>query len=1319
MYKPILELSALLLSLFCLMDCLGERRAQYAPHLCSPLAGLRTQHGAFLAALLCMLPTSAAAVCLHQGWRFGTGGALILYTLYHAQLCALPCLLALYVLALAGRSQRWSAKHLRLFALPLASVELLLLSNPVHRLCFTVDSFFDCQSGPCFWVLHVVSGFYLLSALFPLLPGQGSLKRWERAAATGLVAVIAAGKVFQGVWGVSVELFFTAVTLFGMLMLLERRDGAVPGKRASITAIIALSLTFFMVIAANITLIRGISRSQSDRIGNTQLDVIRGELQDTITQAETDLLRVSMDVSRMLDDHASREELAAFFDAQRLELLSHNSFMNVYAGGPDWHIVPDFDAPDDFHASERVWYLGAQEHPGEIYITEPYIDANTGAMCFTVSTLLSDGETVVGMDLNFDKAQESIRRMTEGKDQTAMIVTAGGLIVGYSDMSLVGERAEDRLPEYAQVLQRVISSKDHDSFRVRLNDRPCVIFSSETSNRWYLILSVDTDVLYAESDRQMAAMGAINLLMLVVVLTCAVVSARSRQRAAQSVSEGTAFLSGLATQLRQLSARILRLNDQRLHEEGSDPAELAEHLDRAVDQLSTLSENVRSYAALMALQQEPEQPSGVRHKKSSSAPSRTARSGILLTLTISLVIILFFCVRLSANWGVSQLNRDADHYENHLNQWIARQESVLSLFTGLLSAEPELMDDYDKAVRLLDDMAKPHSDIAACYLANPYAEIPVIMSNGWMPDEEDRPEKRPWYRDSLRAPEHVTISAPYQDAKTGNYCITFSQPVYGKNEEFLGVFGVDFYLDSLTRVLGEGYTTQSYAFLVDARGAIVNHPNPDYQMSERVSVSVADTEYADACDREGVCVLRDYSGSLVACLSRKSDSGFTVVVANRWWSIFGSTVWVTLLILFSFGICCAIVILLISRLIRWQEEVNRQLVEAADAAVKAGQAKSQFLAQMSHEIRTPMNAIIGLDTLALQEQELSPRTRDSLEKIGSSARHLLSLINDILDMSRIESGRMELKEQDFVLRELVEQICVIIGGQCADKGLRFHSDTQGNLDAHFIGDDLKLKQSLINILGNCVKFTDAPGTVSFTVTQTPAEDGRSTLTFTMQDTGVGMDKEYLPRLFEAFSQEDSTATNRYGGSGLGMAITKRFLDQMGGTIEIESEKGVGSTFVVTVPLRRGAEAPAPSPAEQEAPAEAFSPAGLHVLVAEDNELNAEILMDLLDMEEITCEWADNGEKAVKLFSDSESGHFDAVLMDMRMPVMDGVTATRTLRSLERSDAKKVPIIALTANAFEDDVHQCLEAGMNTHLSKPVDIDLLIETLGKYCAPKRA
>jgi Signal transduction histidine kinase len=270
-------------------------------------------------------------------------------------------------------------------------------------------------------------------------------------------------------------------------------------------------------------------------------------------------------------------------------------------------------------------------------------------------------------------------------------------------------------------------------------------------------------------------------------------------------------------------------------------------------------------------------------------------------------------------------------------------------------------------------------------------------------------------------------------------------------------------------------------------------------------------------------------------------------------------------------------------------------------------------------------------------------------------------------------------------------------------------------DAWFAGDDLKLKQVLINILGNSVKFTDSPGTVSFTVQQLGCGDEHCRLRFTMKDTGIGMDESYIPKLFEAFSQEDATATNCYGGSGLGMAITKSMIEMMGGEIAVESEKGVGSTFTVTVPLKRVLQTEVPAEEAAEESEETVSVAGLHVLIAEDNELNAEILTDLLEMEEISSEWAENGQLAVKLFSDSAEGHFNAVLMDMRMPVMDGLTAAREIRKLERGDAGTVPIIAFTANAFEEDVQNCLQAGMNAHLSKPVDIELLKQTLGRLIA----
>ena len=399
----------------------------------------------------------------------------------------------------------------------------------------------------------------------------------------------------------------------------------------------------------------------------------------------------------------------------------------------------------------------------------------------------------------------------------------------------------------------------------------------------------------------------------------------------------------------------------------------------------------------------------------------------------------------------------------------------------------------------------------------------------------------------------------------------------------------------------------------------------------------------------------------------------------------------------------------VDRQTREQMEQNRALTEALARAEEASVAKTAFLSSMSHEMRTPMNAIIGLDSIALRDPNISVETRDELEKIGSSARHLLSLINDILDMSRIESGRMVLKEEEFSFREFLDQVSVIIHGQCEDKGLNFALNRQEPLDPYFIGDDLRLRQIVINILGNSVKFTDAPGTVTFSVEQSGLSADSRLMRFTMQDTGIGMDPSFLPKLFEPFCQEDATSTNRYGGSGLGMAITKNMVDLMGGRIAVESEKGVGTTITVEIPLQKAAHVETAEQAEDEPVVEL---GGIHVLIAEDLEINAEVLADLLEMEDITSEWAENGQRAVEMFAQSEEGHFAAILMDMRMPVMDGLAATREIRKLERPDAVRIPIIALTANAFEEDVKACLAAGMNAHLSKPVDIDQLKKILGR-------
>ena len=528
--------------------------------------------------------------------------------------------------------------------------------------------------------------------------------------------------------------------------------------------------------------------------------------------------------------------------------------------------------------------------------------------------------------------------------------------------------------------------------------------------------------------------------------------------------------------------------------------------------------------------------------------------------------------------------------------------------------------------------------------------------------------------------------------------------------------------------------------------------------------------------------------------------------------------------------------------IRKSMEQQQALQEALKEAESASKAKTVFLSNMSHEIRTPMNAIIGLDNIALNDTTISDRTREYLEKIGTSAHHLLGIINDILDMSRIESGRLSIKNEEFSFSKMLEQVNTIISGQCRDKNLSFECRTRGQIDQYYIGDDMKLRQVVINILGNAVKFTPEGGKVSFEIEDVARLNNKATLRFTISDTGIGMSKEYLPKLFDPFSQEDSSSTNKYGSTGLGMPITKSIVELMNGTIEVESEKGKGTTFIVTVTLTQadhqsvkesdielkphemsvlvidddriacehaevilgqvgiscevvtsgkeavemvrmrhirrddynlilvdwkmpemdglettrqirsivGPDTPIIiltsynwEEIEEEARAsgvdtfaakplfagtvmdefrEAFKKKnaklmqetvdlkGRRVLLAEDVMVNAEIMMMVLAMREMEVEHAENGRIAVDMFNSHEEGYYDAILMDMRMPEMDGLEATVKIRTSGRKDAKTIPIIALTANAFDEDVQRSMQAGLDAHLSKPVEPELLFETL---------
>ena len=537
----------------------------------------------------------------------------------------------------------------------------------------------------------------------------------------------------------------------------------------------------------------------------------------------------------------------------------------------------------------------------------------------------------------------------------------------------------------------------------------------------------------------------------------------------------------------------------------------------------------------------------------------------------------------------------------------------------------------------------------------------------------------------------------------------------------------------------------------------------------------------------------------------------------------------------------------VTDVLKQEREQNEILALALKEAEHANIAKTSFLSSMSHEIRTPMNAIIGLNSIALKDNTLSEQTRGYLKKIGESAGHLLNLINDILDMSRIESGRMTLHKEEFSLTDMLEQINTMIQSQCDDKGLNFECRINEEVDDWYFGDDTKLKQVIINILSNAIKFTDAPGTVSFTVDKVATFEHQTTLRFVIRDTGIGMDEQFLPHIFDAFTQEDASRKNKYGSTGLGMAITKSIVEMMNGTIDVQSKKGEGSVFTVSVTLKNcennkedtkafdfstikalvvdddeialehacivlediGVSAETASSGDEallsieishakqepynlvlvdwkmperggvdvtreirrryrdetkvialtaydsedvmdeaisagvdsfisksdfpyvirrelervmktpsKTPRNDFVLEGCKILLAEDMPINAEIMKALLSIKGIETEHAENGKLALDMFCNSELNYYDAVLMDVRMPVMDGLETAAEIRALNREDAKTVPIIALTANAFDEDVQSSLQAGMNAHLSKPVEPEQLYNTLEDLISANR-
>ena len=392
------------------------------------------------------------------------------------------------------------------------------------------------------------------------------------------------------------------------------------------------------------------------------------------------------------------------------------------------------------------------------------------------------------------------------------------------------------------------------------------------------------------------------------------------------------------------------------------------------------------------------------------------------------------------------------------------------------------------------------------------------------------------------------------------------------------------------------------------------------------------------------------------------------------------------------------------------EKYKAELLIAAKKAEAANEAKTEFLQRMSHDIRTPINGICGMIDMAEHYADDMEKQTEYRAKIKEASNLLLELVNDVLDMSKLESGEVVLEESPFNLSKIFEEVLVVIEQIAAEQNIRIVWEKKEIKHLDFIGSPRYVKRVMMNILSNAVKYNRENGQIYISCREIPSEQPEMPIIeFVCRDTGIGMTDEFQKHIFEPFAQEHTGSRTKFAGTGLGMPITKKLIEKMGGTITFESEKGVGTTFVIRVPFKID---PDVDKREEQKDVSEKSIKGLHILLAEDNELNMEIAEFVLQNEgaDVTKAW--DGQEAVELFRNSEPGEFDVILMDIMMPVMNGYEAAKMIRSLDREDAKEVPIIAMTANAFTEDRIRAKEAGMDEHVAKPVDVELLIKIIYK-------